>query len=293
MMRELEDFAAFTRVNESLATYTALKVGGPADALVQPRTQAELSAVLRRCFEKSIPMRVLGGGGNILVRDEGIRGVVLRLSEAAFTPISVQGKRVRAGGGASLRALISEAARHGLSGLESLVATRGTVGGALRNNAGDGSGEIGQFVRQVEVLDSAGNVQVRERDELRFAYRSSSLDDPVLLAGEFELETDTAATIVKRMRRAWIQRKASQPFSFQAAARIFKDPRGLSAAAMIEQAGLAATRVGAAEVSDRDANCIVAQPGTTARDILSLIELVRSRVEERFHVELELEISVW
>jgi UDP-N-acetylmuramate dehydrogenase len=293
MLQQLEEFAEFTKTKELLAPYTTLKVGGPAEALVQPRSLAELSSVVRRCFEKSIALRVLGGGGNILVRDEGVKGVVLRLSEPAFTQITVEGKRVRARSGASLRALISEAARHSLSGLEALVATRGTVGGALRNNAGDGAGEIGQFVCQVEVLDSAGNIQVRERDELRFEYRSSSLDDPVLLAGEFELEADSAATIVKRMRRAWIQRKANQPFSFQAAARIFKDPAGLSAAAMIEQAGLAGTRVGGAEVSDRDANCIIADQGTAARDVLRLIELVKSRVQERFHVELELEISVW
>jgi UDP-N-acetylmuramate dehydrogenase len=113
------------------------------------------------------------------------------------------------------------------------------------------------------------------------------------LSAEFELEPDAPGDIVKRMRKAWIQRKASQPFSFQAAARIFKDPRGLSAAALIEQAGLAGTRVGGAEVSDRDANFFVADPGTSARDVLRLIDLVRSRVQERFHVELELEISVW
>jgi len=293
MIRQLEDFAEFTKFKEPLAPYTVLKVGGPAEALVQPRSLTELSAVVRRCFETSVPLRVLGGGGNILVGDEGVKGAVIRLNEPAFTEITVKGKHARAGSGAALRALISEAARHSLSGLETLVATLGTVGGALRNNAGDGSGEIGQFVRRVEVLDGGGNVQVRERDELRFDYRASNLDDPVLLAGEFELEPDVTATIVKRMRKAWIQRKASQPFSFQAAARIFKDPRGLSAAAMIEQAGLAATRVGGAEISDRDANYIIADPGAAARDILRLIDLIRSRVQERFHVELELEISVW
>jgi UDP-N-acetylmuramate dehydrogenase len=293
MLRQLGDFAEIVKVNEPLAPYTKLKVGGAAEALVQPRALAELGGVVRRCFERTVPLRVLGGGGNILVRDEGVKGAVLRLSEPAFTQITVLGKRVRAGSGASLRAVISEAARHGLSGLETLVATPGTVGGAMRQNSGDGSGEIGQFVRQVEVLDRGGNVQVRERDELRFDYRSSNLDDPVLLTGEFELEPDTAAAIVKRMRKAWIQRKASQPFSFQAAARIFKDPTGLSAAGLIEQAGLAGTRVGGAEVSDRDANYIVADPGTSARDILRLIDLIRSRVQERVHTELELEISVW
>jgi len=115
----------------------------------------------------------------------------------------------------------------------------------------------------------------------------------VLLSAEFALEPDTSDAIVKRMRKAWILRKASVPLSFQAAGRIFKNPRGLSAAAMIDQAGLAHTRVGGAEVSDRDANYVVVHPGTTARDVLRLIDLMRSRVQERFNVDLERDITIW
>ena len=261
--------------------------------LVQPRSLDELSGVVGLCFQKKIPIRVLGGGCNILVRDEGVRGVVLRLNEPAFTQITVQGKRVRAGAGTALSAFISEAARHGLAGLETLVGIPGSIGGALRSNAGDRSGEIGQHVRLVEVLDERGQLQVRERDELRFAHRWSNLDDPVLLAAEFELEKDQTDSIVKRLRKAWILRKAGQPLTFQPAGRMFKDPRGLSAAALISQAGLAGTHVGGAEVSDRDANFIVAQQGTSSRDVLRLIDLVRSRVKEQTGIDLEQEITVW
>jgi UDP-N-acetylmuramate dehydrogenase len=292
-LQHLADFAEILTPDASLAPYTSLKVGGPAELLVQPRSRDELATVVRRCFERQIPLRVLGGGCNVLVNDEGVRGVVLRLRAPAFAEVSVAGRRVGAGGGAALSALISEAARHALAGLEGLVGTPGTVGGALRRNAADRSGEIGQFVRHIEVIDAAGRVQVRDRDELRSAYGTTKLDDPVLLAAEFELEEDRPADIVKRIYKAWIQRKASQPLSFQAAGRIFKNPRGLSAAALIEQAGLAGTRVGGAEVSERDANFIIAHPGATARDVLRLIDLVRSRVRESFHVELEREISVW
>lgn len=290
---QLEDFGAIAKPNASLAPYTLLKIGGPAEMLVEPTSIEQLSAVVRRCAERSIPLRVLGSGCNILMRDEVIRGVVLRLSAPAFTQITVQGRRVRAGCGATLAALISEAVRHGLAGLESLVGTPGTVGGALRHSGDDQSGEIGQYVRLVEVLDASGTLQTHDRDDLRFSYRTSSLDDPVLLAAEFELETDAPDALVKRLRKAWIQRKAGQPFSFQASGRIFRNPRGLSAAALIEQAGLVGTRVGGAQVSDRHPNYIVAEPGTSARDVLRLIDLVRSRVEERFHVEMELEISIW
>ena len=171
----------------------------------------------------------------MLVRDEGVQGVVLRLSEPAFCQVSVEGRHVRAGTGTPVSTLISQSARHGLAGLETLVGIPGTVGGALRTNAGDRSDNIGQFVRLVEVMDSRGQVQVRERDELQFAEHTTNLDDPVLLAVEFVLETDAADAIVKRMRKAWILRKASQPLSFQSAGRIFKNPRGLSAAALLER----------------------------------------------------------
>jgi UDP-N-acetylmuramate dehydrogenase len=292
-MAGLDDFAEIIKRNEPLGPYTHLKLGGPAEMLVQPRSREELSRFVRHCFADRIPLRVLGSGCNMLVRDEGVRGAVLRLSEPAFTQISVEGNRVRSGTGAAVSALISQAARHGLAGFETLIGIPGSVGGALRCNAGDRYGDIGQFVRQVEVMDSSGATQVRDRDELHFGEHASNLDDPVLLAAEFRLESDSADAIVKRMRKAWIARKASQPLSFQAAARIFKNPRGLSAAALIEQTGLARTRVGHAEVSDRDANYIIVHPGATSRDVLRLIDLVRSRVQERFNVTLEQEITVW
>jgi UDP-N-acetylmuramate dehydrogenase len=292
-MQALADFAEIIKPNEPLAPHTYLKVGGPAEALAQPRSREETAALVRRCNEHKIPLRVLGGGCSILVRDEGVRGVVLRMSEPAFTDVTVDGRRIRAGGGALLSALISQAARHALASLELLVGIPGTIGGALRCNAGDRSGEIGQYVNSVEVMDAEGNIQVRERDELRFAYRWSNLDDPVILAADFELELDQPEAIVKRMRKAWIQRKAARPLSFESAVRMFQDPRGQSAAQLIEQAGLAKTRVGGAEISDRDANFVVAHPGTAARDVLRLMDLVRSKVQEHFQIELEMQLSVW
>ena len=293
VMAGLDEFADIIKRNEPLAPYLYLKVGGPAEMLVQPRSREELSRFVRRCFQEGVPLRVLGSGCNLLVRDEGVSGAVLRLSDPAFTAIRVEGNRVQAGTGVEVSVLIAQAAQHGLAGFESLVGIPGSVGGALRCNAGDRYGDIGQFVRQVEVMDSDGNTQIRERDEMRFADHASNLDDPVLLTAWFQLESDNTDAIVKRMRKAWIARKASQPLSFQAAARIFKDPRGLRAAALIEQTGLARTRVGGVEVSDRDANYFIVHPGASTRDVLRLIDLVRSRVQERFNVTLEQEITVW
>src|SRR5262245_35461241 len=152
-----EAFPEVTRREEPLAPYTYLRLGGPAELLVQPRTRAELAAVVRRCSETGTPLRVLGNGCNTLVRDEGVRGVVLRLTEPAFQTVTVEGGLVTAATGASVSALISAAARHGLAGVETLVGIPGTVGGALRVNAGDRAGDIGQFVRRVEVMDSRGD----------------------------------------------------------------------------------------------------------------------------------------
>jgi UDP-N-acetylmuramate dehydrogenase len=286
-------FADFVQDNVPLAPFTYLKLGGPAEQLATPRSCEELTAFVQHCFEQRIPLYVLGNGCNLLIPDEGLRGAVIRLSAPVFAIVEVEGRRVKAGAGAALSTLISQAARHALTGLEALVGILGTVGGSLRCNAGDRMGEIGQHVRSVEVMDNRGVVHRRERDELRFSYHASNLDDPVLLSAEFELEADDPDAIVKRMRKAWIVRKASQPLTFQAAARIFQNPRGLNAAALIEQAGLARTRVGGAEVSERDANCIIVHPGATCRDVMRLIDLIRTKVQERFNVELELEITLW
>jgi UDP-N-acetylmuramate dehydrogenase len=292
-MGRLAEFADIIKYNEPLAPYTQLKLGGPAEMVVHPRSREEAAAVVQRCTQDQIPLRVLGGGCNVLVHDEGVRGAVVRLVAPPFTEIAVEGQRVRVGAGALLSALISEAARHSLAGLETLVGIQGTVGGAVVGNAGDRSGEIGPYVRRVEIIDERGLFQFRERDELRFAYRWSNLDDPVIISAEFELEQDRADSIVKRMRKAWIQRKAAQPLSFQAAARLFKNPRGFSASALVEQAGLRGTKVGGVELSDRDANYVVAHQGAHTRDVLRLVDLIRSRVRERFGVELELEPAVW
>jgi len=293
VLAELKDFADCIQTNASLAPFTQLKMGGPAEVLILPRTLDELSAVLKRCFDQQLRFRILGSGGNVLVHDEGVKGIVLRLAAPAFTQISTNGSRLKAGCGATLAAVIANATHHGLAGLETLVGLPGTIGGALLLNAGDRTSDIGQFVRRVEVLDNQASVQMREHDELRFTSTGTILDDPVLLSAEFDLEPERPESIVKRLRKSWIQFKATQPFSYQSAARIFKNPAGLNAAVLIEQTGLIGTKVGAAIVSDRNPNYIVVEPGAFARDVLRLIDLIRTRVHERFHLELELAISVW
>jgi UDP-N-acetylmuramate dehydrogenase len=290
---EFGSFAGFIQTNAPLAPYTQLKIGGPAEFLVQPRALDDLIAFIKVCFARQLRFRVLGSGGNVLARDDGVKGIVLRLTGPAFTNIALEGRRLKAGSAATLFGVISRAAHAGLTGLEPLIGLPGTIGGALLLNAGDRTSDIGQFVRRVEVLDNNATVQMREHDELRFTSTGAILDDPLLLSAEFELDSDRPDAIVKRLQKSWIQYKATQPFSYQAATRIFKNPPGLNAGVLIEQTGLVGAKVGAAVVNERNPNYIVAEPGATARDVLRLIDLVRARVQERFHVELELSLSVW
>ncbi len=286
-------FPDITRPDEPLAPYTHLKTGGPAEFLVQPRSVDDLKAVLAHCRAVGIPLRMLGGGYNLLVRDHPIPGAVVRLTGSGFDAITVSGTTVRAAGGSQLFDLIARSVHAGLTGLETLVGIRGTVGGSVRCNVGDRSGEIGSAVRRVAVLTDAGTEQVRGRDELTFGARSSDINEPVILWVEFQLEPDAPDAILKRMRRTWVLRKGAEPLSFQAAVRLFRDPPGGSAAALIDRAGLAKTRVGGAEVSDRNGNYAVAHPGTTAADILGLVEVVRARVKEDAGVTLHQELNVW
>ena len=286
-------FEHIVRQAEPLAPHTWFQLGGPAEFFAEPRTLDELQGLVRRCAEEELPIRVLGCGSNVLVRDEGVPGLVVRFAEGVFADIQVAAGRVTAGGAAKLGHVISSAVREGLAGLEALVAIPGTVGGALHGNAGSRGGDIGQWTRRATVMTRSGEVIERQRDELVFAYRESSLDELAILSAEFELEAEDPEQLTKRMQQQWIVKKASQPLGHQSAGCIFKNPRGMSAGMLIDQAGLKGTRIGGAEVNDRHANFIVAEPGAASHDVLRLIELVRSRVADRIGIDLELEIQVW
>lgn len=288
-----DDFEAIVRLDEPLAPHTWLHVGGPAEFFAEPRHVDELAALVRRCRDDDLPVRTLGGGSNLLVRDEGVPGMVIRLAEPGFADLERRGPRLIAGGGAKLGHLISTAVREGLAGLETLVGIPGTVGGALHGNAGSRGSDIGQWARRATVMTAAGEIVERSREELVFAYRQSSLDELVILSAEFELDQEDPDELTKRMQKQWIVKKASQPLGHQSAGCIFKNPSGLNAGVLIDQAGLKGTRIGGAEISDRHANFIIAEAGATSHDVLRLIELVRSRVADRQGVELELEIEVW
>lgn len=292
-MSSLDDFTEITRRDERLSAHTWLKVGGPAEYFIEPRDALELSRVVKVCHASEIPVRLIGGGSNLLVRDEGVEGAVVSLSHESFSRIEVEGNIVRAASGALLSQAISASVKAGLAGLETLAGIPGTVGGALHGNAGGRAGDVGQFVTGVTVLTAMGETFQRSEDELEFGYRFSSINELAVLDGTFTLQPDDAEAITARMRKLWIVKKASQPLTFQSAGCIFKNPRGMSAGALIEQAGLKGTRIGEAEISERHANFIVTHEGATAGDVLKLIDAARDKVAEQFGVDLELEIQIW
>ncbi len=293
-MHSFDDFRDIVKTDEPLAPLAWFRLGGSATYFARPRRLDELVGLLKRCRAAGITPKILGGGSNVLVRDEGINALVIHLESPSFSDVAVRGNVVTAGAAVPLTALISHAARAGLAGLEILTGIPGTVGGALRGNAGGRQGAIGQFVRRAMVLDLADEIQVRERDDLSFADRASNLDEPVILSAEFELTPEDPETLVRRMRRIWIIKKENQPYGHQLSGCIFKDPApDVSAGTLIDQAGLKGTRFGGAEVSDRHANFIVAHPGAKTADVLELIERIRQRVWQQFGYELELQIQVW
>jgi UDP-N-acetylmuramate dehydrogenase len=293
-MPPLDEFRAILKPDEPLAPLTWFRLGGSAAHYARPRGADDLAGLWRLCREEEMPVRVLAGGSNVLVRDDGVPGLVVHLENPAFSDVSIQGNRIVAGAAVPITALISQAARAGLGGLEILTGLPGTVGGALRTNAGTRQGSIGGFIRRVTVLDDAGEVQVRDEDDLSFGHRWSNLDEPVILSAEFELTPEDPEAVVRRMRRVWIVKKEGQPYGHQSTGCIFKNPTPDSSAGLIiEQAGMKGAKVGGAEVSERHANFIVAHAGATAADVLALIDRVREEVDRKFGLELELQLEVW
>lgn len=287
------EFESIVRSNYPLAPRTWLELGGAAEYYAEPRNCDELVNLVRRCGDEGIPVRLMGGGSNLLVREEGVAGMVISLSNAAFGETRVDDDHLRAGGGAPLAFVINESVRSGLAGLEPLVGIPGTVGGALHGNAGSRGGDVGQWAEKATVLTRAGEVIERSRDELVFAYRESSLDELAILDVTFKLEQDDAQQLTKRMQKQWIVKKAGQPMSHQRTACLFKNPRGMSASMLIEQAGLAGASVQGASLSSRHSNFVVVTDDAKSSHVLKLVDQIRSRVAERLGVELESQLEIW
>ncbi|PQO42451.1 UDP-N-acetylmuramate dehydrogenase [Blastopirellula marina] len=286
-------FEHFVRTDEPLAPYTWLKLGGSAEYFAEPTSVDELIAVIKRCREQNVTARVLGGGSNLLVSDTGVPGMVIYLHHPSFCGITVQGNRLTAGGGAKLSHVVSTAVGKGLAGLEGLAGLPGTVGGALHGNAGGNGVDVGQRTVEAQVVTRSGEIVTRTSQDLQFSFRQSSLDELVILNATFELESVDSSELTRRMQKFWIVRKASQPAGTDNVGYLFFDPPGLSAATLIEQAGLRGTKVGGAEVCAEHANFIIASSDASAGDVLRLAELVQGRVKEVTGMDLKCQLVQW
>ena len=279
--------------NASLADYTSFGLGGPAKYLVQPETAEQVREVINRCRDEGLALYVVGAGTNVLVDDGGVNGVVLRLSPSGFGKVRREDDLLHAGAIAKLSTLVATAARAGLAGAECLVGIPGSVGGAVRMNAGGSFGDVGSIIEAVTVIDAAGHLLARGKDDLMFGYRHTNINAKVVLDATVRLIPGDSDLLLRRMKEIWMIKKNTQPMSARSAGCVFKNPRGMSAGALIDQAGLKGESVGGAVVSRKHANYVTARKGAKTRDVLKLIELIRRRVRERFDVELELELEIW
>lgn len=292
-MSWLKGFKGRVETDVPLANLTWFRLGGPARWLVAPRDRAELADLLRRAYTEGVRTRVLGRGANVLVRDEGFDGVVIRLTDEQFARTTVDGLRVRAGGGAELMPLALACARKGLAGLEAMAGIPGTVGGAVRMNAGGRHGQFGDVVDEVELVDERGEISRMRKDELEFGYRRSAVGSRTVISATLGLRQVDPAETMDRFHAIGAEKKRSQPLGDKSAGCVFKNPKGASAGAMIDRSGMKGASRGGARVSDRHANFIVASADATSADVLALVDDVREAVRREQSVELELEIDVW
>ena len=292
MNRLRQELGPRVRFQVPLAPRTTWGLGGPAWALCRVQSPGEAAAVIRACREAGRPWMVLGRGSNLLVRDGGYPGVVLRLS-GPLAALEVQGSLLRAGGGAGLAAAVRLAARRGLAGLEWAVGIPATVGGAVVNNAGAYGSDMAALTRRLTLLDPAGRVLVRSGRELPAGYRSRRLPRGwLVLEAELELSPDQPDQVARRTRENLARRRASQPLAARTAGSVFKNPPGHYAGRLIEQAGCKGLSRGGARVSPRHANFIENQGRARAAEVLALMEEVARRVRRHCGVELEPEVEV-
>jgi UDP-N-acetylmuramate dehydrogenase len=281
------------RFDEPMSRHTSFRIGGPADALVLPVTVEELRRTIVLARQEEIPLTITGNGTNLLVRDGGIRGIVVKLADS-FARVVVEGNGLTSQAGALLGAVSRHASDHDLSGLEFAVGIPGTIGGAIIMNAGAYGGEMKEVVTHCTVLEEDGTLRVMLPEDLRFGYRKSALQGTRTLVVEvaMELRPGDPAEIRARMADFTHQRESKQPLSFPSAGSVFKRPPGHYVGPMVEELGLKGYRIGDAQVSEKHAGFIVNCGAATAHDVLSLIRHVQDSVHARYGVSLETEVRV-
>ncbi len=276
-------------LNERMAPFTTFRIGGVADYFVEPVDSQDVLNILRYLKKKDIPYYVMGNGSNVLISDEGIRGVVINL-ESGFGYLKHENSKIISGAGAKIARFVDFCIQNGYAGVEMIAGIPATLGGALVMNAGAYGGEIADHVTEVLVIKN-DELKRLSKDECGFTYRYSALRTTVVLEGTFSLPKGNPVEISRVRKELMLKRNAAQPVEIPNAGCIFKNPAGNYAAKLIEECGLKGTAVGGAMVSPKHSNFIVNYDNATAHDVIELIRLIRQKVHEKTGIELELEVK--
>lgn len=277
---------------EPLREHTSFRIGGSARVFLRPFSEEALCLALKYCRREDIPLYILGRGTNLLVSDRGVEGAVIDMT--ALNDIRIEKDVMTLSAGALLSSAAKKAAEASLCGLEFANGIPGTLGGALVMNAGAYGEEIGEMVLSVRVLDEAGKIITRSREEMDFGYRRSALEEgEIILSAILQLAKGEAEQIEEKMRRLGEQRRAKQPLEKRSAGSTFKRPPGDYAGRLIEAAGLKGFAVGGASISEKHAGFVISDGTASARDVYELCQIVRRRVMEDSGVMLQMEIKTW
>lgn len=295
--RWANDLAQFTnkdniKINESLKKYTMTKLGGPADVFVMPETEEEAENIVKYAYVHQVPLLLLGNGSNMVVRDGGVRGIVINFSK--LNEIRVEKEQIYAGSGALLIDVSKTAAKESLTGFEFACGIPGSVGGAMAMNAGAYGGEIKEVIMHTTVLTKEGERIVLTKDELELEYRKSiiSKNGYLVLSSQFQLEKGNQQEIDEKIADLTYKRESKQPLEYPSAGSVFKRPPGYFAGKLIQDSGLQGKGVGGAEVSTKHAGFIINKGEATATDYVETIKMVQKVVKEKYNVSLELEVKI-
>lgn len=278
--------------NELLKKHTYTKLGGKADFYITPTNYDMVSEVLKFSHKYSIPLIIIGNGSNLIVRDGGIRGIVMCLKK--LNSIIIDNTTLIAQSGANTMAASYRALKAKLSGFEFACGIPGTIGGAIFMNAGAYGGEIKDILSECLIVDKKGEIHHQKVDELELGYRYSNLqeNDNIVLAGKFQLQRGEYEKIKAIMDELTYRRKSKQPLEYPSCGSVFKRPNGFYSGKLIQDSGLQGYRIGGAEVSKKHAGFIVNKNNATASDYIRLIEHIQTTVKEKFNVKLEREVKI-
>ena len=293
IMKEINnETSSLCLMNEPLKKHTTYGIGGPADLMISPNSKQDLIKVIEIINENKIQLTILGSGSNVLVSDDGIRGVVISLKNS-LKQIEVADNILYAECGTMLGKIVRYAVKNDLIGLENLNGVPGTLGGALIMNAGAWGGEISENLVHVELINSKSEVKKIQKKDLNFSYRQSSFNkDDILLSAKFNLKKADKNIIKENFMVAQSGRKKSQPLNKRSAGSLFKNPKNSSAGKLLDDAGLKGFSIGDAKISEKHANFFINDGNASSSDMLMLIKKAHQEVKDRFNVNLALEVKL-